>query len=350
MEIVSRKNFFVDTSRSLQMLHCKGDKVQLNMNPAGIHCGDGERIRLILKQFSMYKSWSNINTTNSLFRIETPGSTGEQTLELTKKNYSSINTIVQEFANRVNEALIVYGHYASGTITINNPTGNDIDDETDNILSFTITTNTAHGLSGTDSTTGIDLRCYVEDGDSFIILGGNRITPDVSYTNSFNITYPTATTILIKGLYPAQATSQAYIYLRTDIQNDALETAALSSKNTDTVGTINQSHILAKIPIDRTYLTFDSQTDEYFINLDVRNLTHMELRLCDSHDRDLPQIIGQSSYGNLNFNCVIEIQVIRDLSLLANKLNAPREIDYSQKPSGVLTSLKMDTRVKGFNK
>ena len=348
-EVVKRSNFFIDSAKCLQMNHCNGVHYQLNLQSAGIHASDDEYIRLVLKQFSMYKVWANINTHNNTFRILTPASANEVSLTIPSKNYKSIYDIALAFATSFSNGLIAAGHYASATIVINNPSSGstDIDDNTDNVIDFTITTNVAHGLSGTD----VAIRFYIEDGDIYEIMGGDRINSTNGVTNSVTITYPTTTTIKVTCLYHAQTTSEAYIYLRTDIQSDALETGALSSQNVDEVRTISQSQILAKIPMDRTIISYDSQTDEYFINVDTKNLTHMELRLTDSYNRELPQVTNQSVNGNLNFNCLIEIQILKSRFMNPYKLNVERPISSNVKQSGFLSALNHgDTRLEKFNK
>jgi len=319
----------------------------LNLAPAGIVARDDESIRLVLKQFSMYKNWPNINVHNSVFKILTPADTDEISASIPHKNYSSIKTLTEAFSTCFADALVVAGHFATYATVINNPTGTDIDDDTDNIIDFTITTNTAHGLTDADTF----IRFYIADGDIYELLGGNRINDTNGVTSSMILTAPTTTTINVKGYYPAQLTTEAYMYLRTSIQNDALETGSLSARNTDATRTINQSSILAKIPLDRSIVSYDSQTDEFFINIDTKQLTHMNLRLTDSYDRNIPQIQYQDINGNLSFNCLIEIQILRSRFPNPNKLQVDRTISGFTKQSGFLNSLNHgDTRLVGFNK
>lgn len=347
MNVIKRTNFFIDSSRCLQNDHDEGDDLEINLQPAGITAGDDESIRLVLKQFSMYKNWPNINTHNSVFKILTPASATEITATIPNKNYSSIKTLTEAFATSFSDALVVAGHFATYSTVINNPTGTDIDDDTNNIIDFTITTNVAHGLTANDTF----IRFYIADGDIYELLGGNRINDTNGVTSSMILTFPTTTSIKVVGYYPAQLTTEAYIYVRTNIQNDALESGALSARNTDINRTINQSSILAKIPIDRSIISYDSQTDEFFINVDTKHLTHMNLRLTDSYDRNIPQIQYQDTKGNLSFNCLIEIQILRSNFPNPNKLQIDRTITGFPKQSGFLNSLNHgDTRLVGLNK
>lgn len=347
MEVIKRTNFFIDTSRSLQNDHAEGDDCDFNLQPAGITAGDDESIRLVLKQFSMYKNWTNINVHNSVYKLLTPASATEIKVTIPNKNYASIKSLTEAFSTSLINALITAGHFSSASVVVNNPTGTDIDDDTDNIIDFTATTNTTHGLTAGNT----KIRFYIADGDIYELLGGNRITGSNGVDISMVLTVPSSTTINVKGYYPAQLTTEAYMYLRTDIQNDALESGALSARNTDETRTINQSSILAKIPLDRSIISYDSQTDEFFINVDTKHLTHMNLRLTDSYDRNIPQIVGQDTKGNLSFNCLIEIQILRSRYGNPNKLQVERTITGFTKQSGFLNSLNHgDTRLIGLNK
>jgi len=186
-QVIQKFNFFLDTERNLKG-ECRGDRIQLNMSQTNISVNDEQFIRLVLKNFSMMKTWTDINSNNNKFRIKTPLTSGAyNSVSLTAKNYSSIKTLAEEFANKINTALIDLTHYASGTITINNPTGTDIDADTDNIIDFTITTNAAHSLTDGD----VSIQFRISDGDIYAILGGDRISDDTSTDASITMTAPT---------------------------------------------------------------------------------------------------------------------------------------------------------------
>jgi hypothetical protein len=345
--IVKRTNFFIDTSRSLQNDHASGSDCSFNLQPAGITAGDDESIRLVLKQMSLYKNWPNINVHNSVYKLLTPASGTEIKVTIPNKNYASIKSLTEAFANSLISALITAGHFASASTVINNPTGTDIDDDTDNIISFTSTTNTAHGLTAGNT----KIRMYISDGDAYELLGAKRINNTNGVDISMTLTVPTTTTITVTGFYPAQLTTEAYLYLRTDIQNDALESGALSARYTDETRTINQSSILGKIPLDRSIVSYDAVNEEFFINITTKHLTHMSLRLTDSYDRDIPQIAGQDTYGNLSFNCLLEIQIHRDIYPNPNRLKVAPTVTGFTKQSGFLSALNHgDTRLIGLNK
>ena len=87
--ITSSYNLFVDSSRS-HTAGSKGDDFLVNLQDAGVHAGDGEHIRLNLENFSMAKTFSDVNDNNNQFRLySTDGSGFDHIGYLAKKNYKS---------------------------------------------------------------------------------------------------------------------------------------------------------------------------------------------------------------------------------------------------------------------
>ena len=91
MSIVNSYNLFVDTERNLSQ-DSTGDNIYLPLGQTPITCGSNEFIRLTLQEFSMYKSWNNVNSTNNVFRVADANS--EQTSAITVGNYATPRTML----------------------------------------------------------------------------------------------------------------------------------------------------------------------------------------------------------------------------------------------------------------
>ena len=155
--ITNSYNLFVDTSRNHNS-GSKGDDFVVNLQDAGVHAGDGEHIRLILDNFSMAKTFSNVNANNSRIRIRgtSDGITfwddGETVpldfldFDLDDANYMSRNDLATNFANNLAAALTTL----AGSVGAGGPGTFSLDEsskklkpesaagDTDNIIQFTL--------------------------------------------------------------------------------------------------------------------------------------------------------------------------------------------------------------------
>ena len=71
-EVVNSYNIFLDTERNINATS-DGNDLMLSLNQTPITCSSNQYIRLTLQSFSMYKSFTNVNTNNNVFRITTTG-------------------------------------------------------------------------------------------------------------------------------------------------------------------------------------------------------------------------------------------------------------------------------------
>ena len=191
MSIVNSYNLFLDTERNLSQ-DSTGDNVYLPLGQTPITCGSNEFIRLTLQEFSMYKSWNNVNSTNNVFRVADANS--EQTSAITVGNYATPRTMLNRgFIGNSStgflpvaplktalENLVNFGG-GSTTITslvLNNPGSGDTVETSTNVASITATYSAPHGYT----TVLPQLRCYVADGKSYQLLGAKRITDPADTT------------------------------------------------------------------------------------------------------------------------------------------------------------------------
>ena len=222
--VIHSRNFFVDTAID----HTHGDNAEIQLAGHSITCGDGQLIKLSLLSFDMYKNFYGINYNNSrvLLACETNnGATnlGSVTVTIPSQNYGKLGDIAVAFSSVLASSLHTFARAATSTATVpivsglTPSTAVTMDGTSDRILSFTVTFDAPHKL------TSVDISC--ED-DSHLVLGGDHVR--TFGTDSFDITIPTADTILIEGRYPMQLTTEHNVFLRFDKQSTNLETASMS--------------------------------------------------------------------------------------------------------------------------
>lgn len=336
-EVINSYNIFLDTERNLNATS-DGDSINLSLNQTPITCSDNQYIRLTLQSFSMYKSFTNVNPNNNIFRITNDGAVTAQTdlpVYLPTQDYSSLNSLAFQFANTLATQLALDTGVALAAVPIPT-TGIDAiqppqSGDTDNIIRFRIDFAAAHGL------TQLLVRTLVEDGDSFEVLGTNRIraddgTPAWNLLNSLVVDLAPASapvpanSIVIQCLYNAQESSQQNVYLRTDINNTNIQTESFNAEFSDVGGTaqLSASRILGRMIIDNQFVNFTTGTQmEYFVALTTKQITHMRLYITDSHGRPIPPNVpytnnvptyppvNQLTLGNRSWEGVIKVDIVQ---------------------------------------
>jgi len=340
MEVLSDFNLYCD-SQDIQS--GKGDDFRCNLGSAGISAGDGQFIRLTLQSFNQYKNHYNVNPNNNIFTISGVITTGTVsflgTATIPVKNYKTIGDIATAFSTALGTAL---GTLISGTATISavvpDPTLN-MDDTSDRIIGFTITTNV--------NLTSLAITCY-KGNDSFALLGVDEIISPAT-TSSFTITGAT-TTWAVAGKYPAQRSTEEHLYLRCDAVNNNLEMAGLSLGVMPTnTSSLLSSDILMKCPIDHEFINFNTSSGKEFImNLPNKTINSLHFYITDSKGRPLGRALGsesstgtgaQTSTGNCNCSFVVKVEIVQ--AYRPNKLitEPPPQNPLFAKKQGVLTNM-----------
>jgi hypothetical protein len=341
MEVVSDFNLYCD-SQDLQV--GKGDDFRVNLGSAGITAGDGQFIKLTLQSFNMYKNFYNVNPNNSLFTISgviTSGSVAfSGTANIARKNYKTIGDVATAFASAVSTALAtLISSTAVVSAIVPDPTLN-MDDTSDRIIGFNITTGVA--------LTSLRITCY-KGNDSYLLLGVDEIISPAT-TSSFTITGAT-TSWAVAGKYPAQRSTEEHAYLRCDAVNNNLEMAGLSLGVMPTnISSILSSDILAKVVIDHEFVNFNTGTGaEFIMNLPNKTVNSLHFYLTDSKGRPLGRALGtessttggsaQTTTGNFNCSFVVKVEIIQ--AFRPNKLisDPPPQNPLFAKKQGVLTNM-----------
>lgn len=367
MSIVNSYNLFVDTERNLSQ-DSTGDNIYLPLGQTPITCGSNEFIRLTLQEFSMYKSWNNVNSTNNVFRVADANSV--QTTAITVGNYEtprkmllrgfmgyklSGGALTPLAVQPLKTALENLVNFGGGSLTItslvlNDPQVGDTVESSTNIASITATYSAPHGYTTTLPT----LRCYVADGKSYQLLGAKRIVdPADTTSSSWTATLgdatgaSTTTKITFTMFYPAQVATETHVYLRVNEQNTNIATTSLSTINEDTKKTeMSSTKILGIMPIDTEYVRYVAGTEMvYFTNILAKQVAQLQIQITDSNGNQFPLTNpSQDTLGNRFFTCVIRVDIV---SLGANpqhSINNPNTQEttaprFSSAPSSMIGHL-----------
>jgi len=312
MSVVRSFNIFLDSHDVKQ--GSKGDNIQFTLARNGINCDDGEQIRFSLQHFNMYRNWLNVNKYNcNLILVDktTSASNSNKSFTIEQLNYASVGDIAKELGNKLVTTL--KSNYSTKTFTLTSSLPAN-DEANSNKMIEILITSTLHGYSDGDlklltlSTNG-----SVSD-DTSELLG---VVPgeDVSDDTSFLITFPDNNTIKFASQFPSQTSTEQYVYVKTDLGNQNLESSTLSnvSGTSHHSEDIVHSNILGKATIATDFVNYDSgNSQEYYIDLSVKHLASFRLFLTDSKNRELPGIVNQNTNkGNIKFTAVIRIDVIK---------------------------------------
>jgi len=325
MKLISSHNIFIDTSRASDESTSKGDDYRLHLNTQSIDADRGQYMKVTLNEFNMYKNFTDVNVNNDQFTLITNAAT--TTDVILNKNYATLNDLANQYATQLSALLLTDATTLGSTATqavllsVEPNATTTINGTTDNIISFTVEFRDGTGTAVAHNITQANIILLEGKGDAFELLGGDRSD---GTTNSVNTTI-TTNQITFVHKYPAQRSTQPFIYLRTSLTTGATESASLSTE-TDVASNsqASYSNILARIPVNTEFCTYKQQSDnEFFINLHQKHLNNIRLYLTDQHNRRIGRRPGnlmantatgtgtsQSILGNLSFSAVLRIDII----------------------------------------
>ncbi len=340
-EIVNSFNLFIDSEKSSLVgdKQSEGDDVHIHFEGNTIESGDGENIRLSLLNFTMFNNTYMVNINNSRFNVR--GSSGTNlsfldSVNIDRKNYNNLKDIATSFATNLGTYLVTKSAAASFDNTTINPSSTTMSATDNRLLDITLTAKNGSGTTIAHGITDLKIHCLEAEGESGVILGGNR-QDDASDTafSSLKITIAT-NTIRVQGYFPMQRMSDPYVYLRCNNAQNGLEMSVLSNDRGRYNSDIINSDIFAKVFKDVEFINYESNTgEEYFMNLQQRKLANLRLTLTDSKGRKLGRTSGQrdlgtaaglldsnldfesnlqNKTGNLYFTAVIRVDIVKNRS------------------------------------
>ena len=350
--IVNSYNLIVDTERCLSE-DSRGDNVYLPLGQTPITCGSNEFIRLTLQEFSMYRSWNNVNSTNSKFIVS--DALSAQTTNVIEGNYTEPRKMLNRgFLPSLKTALegLKGGLIPITLMNLNVPAlSSDTVMTSTNVASITATYSASHGyLTDADCPS---LRLYVADGKAYQLLGGKRIVDDADTTSSSWIATrgdtasppaDEATKITFTLFYPAQIATETHAFVRINEQNTNIATSSLSTLNVDTKRTeMTSTKVLATVPIDTEYLRYVAQTNMvYFTNILSKQVAQLQIQITDSNGEQFPMTDpDQNKLGNRWFRAIIRVDIVSLGSNPQHSINNPNTQEttaprFSTAPSSMI--------------
>tara|TARA_E500000318_G_scaffold83841_2_gene79544 strand:- start:1422 stop:2573 length:1152 start_codon:yes stop_codon:yes gene_type:complete len=340
-QIVNSFNIFVDSEKSSLVgdKQSEGDDVHIHFEGQTIEAGDGENIRLSLLNFTMFNNTYMVNINNSRFNVRGASGTNPSFLDvknIDRKNYNNLKDLATSFATNLGTYLATKSAAASFDNTTILPSSTNMSATDDRLLDITLTAKNSSNVTTAHGITDLKIQCLEAEGESNIILGGNRQDDSTDTTfSSLKITIAT-NTIRVQGYFPMQRMSDPYVYLRCNNAQNGLEMSVLSNDRGLYNSDIINSDIFAKVFKDVEFINYDSNTgEEYFMNLQQRKLANLRLTLTDSKgrklgrtstQRDLGTAAGltdsnldfesntQNTTGNLFFTAVIRVDIVKHRS------------------------------------
>ena len=355
--IANAFNIFINTDRGIPAGE-EGDALSLPLGQTPIVAGDDEHIRLTLDQFSMRKSWFDINTNNNKVLITKPG--GASIIwSIPQGDYLWFE---QQFLVDCQNSLVtaLNALYGGGTFTIIRATPEELAEyQVNEILQWKFSM-TQEGINNPPL-----FQCWTGLGDSYKVMGGLRLyglplnvettqrlaaprtqlNQDTRQSMDVNVV---GDILKVRGFFKADLTPETYVYLAVDNQmSHNIGTGSLTGGNTisesENTSEMNASRILAVIPIDTRHARYVANTDrQYFVDLSNRVATDLRLLLIDSLGRRFPFIGGKTNQGTLgdrSFKAVIRVDIIKSNKMGTLKTKPPAKSvppRFSSTPGTVL--------------
>ena len=366
--IVNSYNFFLDSERDINSAST-GDNLHISLNETPITCATNQFLRLSLQSFSMYRSSTNVNPNNCIVRVSCQKTTGGTTItnlpvaldctnfirtDIAKDLALKIAEVIATSTGRTVPTSTTEVAAGAGIFNMNRDFSSPIPGTPDNILRVRIDYGTSDHLIKDDS---LIVQCLVSDGDSFELLGANRLYA-LGGQSLYIDTATNSKRVDIYGFYPMQESTQQNTYLYCNLNSTNLQTKSYSAQSTDlkdAASGTESSRILGKIINNTDFNVFTTETNmEYFLNLSAKTLNFIELRIADSHNRPIPPAVHykldtgldalsgvytpkmvfdddnfpsignkQNTLGNRSFEACIKIDVVQVMSPPNNTLNTP---------------------------
>ena len=334
-QVLSSTNIFIDTSSS----DFTGDDAEISLGGLTISAGDGQLLKCVLVSFAMPRVTYAVNSTNNqaTLLISHAGDVHTRQIVMTPQNVGTPHVVAAQFASAVGAALadVAGGALAAPPVVLSPGTEYvDAQDAGTGIMSFGIEFTAPHDI------TALIIQLHADQSDSYQLLGGDAFGATTPTSLDVDVT-ANASRVVISGRYPMSTQTDHYVYLRSNLRSNNIETRNLSAAITTPDSQCVSSDILARIPNSFTYLHYDSEgTDQYFQYLAQKTLSNIRLRVTDHRGRPLGRPrpgnarpltasgtgSNQSKTGNLFFSAVLRIDVIQRVHPTFLKTPIPRVI------------------------
>lgn len=316
LDIVNSYNIIIDTERNISP-DGTGDSVNLPLGESPIIAGSNQMIKLNLQEFTIAKTWTDVNSTNNKFVVRDASGATEGTIPA--NNYLTARQMINQgwAVYMANTLLPNLGTAPAGvtiTFVTNNPPVNADIDSNDMVLDVTFTYSVPHGYT---AGTAPIVQCPINLGKTYQILGGKRvISPTDTTTQSIEVSVPSTTTLNYKGYWNAQTTSENYCFIRINEQNTNTQTSGLSavSRTSDDKRTaMTDSNILGIVPINNDYCRYIAQTDNvFFTTILAKQVAQMRVSVTDSLGNLFPLLSAtQNTLGNRFFTAIIRVDIVQ---------------------------------------
>lgn len=298
-EVLYSKLVFVDSHDGV-----KGKSLRPSFHiPANaFSCSAGESMRMVLKHFTMPKSFYDINESNNIFYYRNTGNSTNIKIVLNEGDYTA-----SELAAEVQRAvratsglggtaftcayvpitrtftLVIPGAYPSGFFF-------SVFDKSETVPEYYQDTNEV--LGGTPTT--------------------DVATPVNMFDGGAHTTGGSATTVTSK--YPIRLSTIENVYLRCSAQGDAYSTTSFDVKKTG--NKIDASDIWAAIPNvvnSNNNIVLEDNSDDFQIHIKQGSVSTLKFSLSDGKGRSLPLVApDQAVDGNINFNLCFRFEIMSE--------------------------------------
>jgi hypothetical protein len=365
----------VDTSKSLDTINFnKGDNYTMGLDKK-ITCCEGQKIKATLQEFSMHKTWADVNTTNNTFRLSYQhvlaggGPHNNIAVSIPQQNYKTIRDLGQAFSDAIGRTVTTASaaitgwqttvETASATVSdlphLTPRAGTTISGTTDNIITFRVEFVNGTGTSvdgftaGVGSCTGgtalntlnftnLNIQFREEDGDCAQLLGGDRILSSqatgsagpssitVAAARNTNGAAGPNDAIEVTCRYPAVRYTIPNVYIRTDFLSSSFSSLSIKGiiPTAENDQSYSSSDILGIVGVDTEFCKYSGDIWKHVVY--KNEIDKITLRLTDKYNRNLARLTpsstatgggtAQNSLGNLNFTASLRFDIIQDRDTL----------------------------------
>lgn len=328
MSVTNQKNIFIDT----EQYHGSDNKVRLLFPSQTLVVPQGFGMKLSLQQFTMKKSFYNINKYNNTLYVYNSGTNSYTEIVIAEGDYyefGRLGTDAESLCKAIEDAFnLVLGAASTGVsynvntrkLSITNPSFSI----TNYIVCFQVPPSRQTIIPANTTPNGLF-------SDVAEILGAKSNQADLSGLIPFPAFELASTTFT--SFYPASLYSMENIRLLVNLGNTNLETPNMDANSSTSICLTSQT--FATIPlqtgtfdglnlIEPAIITYQDDGDELFsLKLQQNHIDNCTFSLVDGKGRPIDEVSkDQYKNGELNYQMVLRWEVIEE-PYVANPSNYP---------------------------